>query len=274
MMWCWSRRQPPATCRSMSNWVTGYSGGRIVPDVDPVTVGNQPGIYGVTAFSTIQTGVAGVAIAGTVHVNAGDYSENPVVNKALTMLGPKAGVAGYNSRTIVADEAVIHTNGNQAAVVTVTASNVTIDGFTISGDDTAVTGSPVHGAHDANALYAVFNANLSIDNLDVKNNIVQQTAIGFYGRRQALAGVSTGSEISRNLFRDIGVFDYGYGVTLEKNFYADVTDNVMTHITNTGLLNLITLASRRALPGPSRVTTLPPMPVASGSIRPTPQRRH
>ena len=89
--------------------------GQVITDADPITAGNQTGVFGVNAFSSIRLGVNAVASSGTVDVFAGTYKENPTINKPLTLLGANAGLSGSGVR---GSESVIVTNGNQNAVVT------------------------------------------------------------------------------------------------------------------------------------------------------------
>src|SRR5205814_5808465 len=98
------------------------------------------------------------------------------------------------------------------------------------------TGAPVYSGVDANAFYAISNgtvgAGVAIDGLNVSDNIVQRAALGVLGNGSA--GGSTTSVINANLFQDIGVFDFGYAISLRNNFYANITDNVM-HRVYTGI---------------------------------------
>lgn len=164
-----------------------------------------------------------------INVNAGTYSESVVVNKAVQLLGANAGVAGAASRGA---ESIIHPAGNTSGVVTVTASNVTISGLDISGDDPATIGLPVFSGADANALYGITNGNTTsataINGLSVTDNIIERVAVGLLGN--GVSGGSTTSVIDANLFRDIGVFDFGYSISLRNNFYANITNNVMQRV--------------------------------------------
>ena len=84
-------------------------------DFDPSTPG-----WGVTRFDEIQDGIENVADYGTVHVAAGMYVENIVIDKSLILVG-----AGSDMTTI---------DGNNVGnTVTITASDVTLSGFTITG---------------------------------------------------------------------------------------------------------------------------------------------
>ncbi|HEX4609356.1 MAG TPA: hypothetical protein VH092_14260, partial [Urbifossiella sp.] len=202
----------------------GMAPGTPIPDADPLTPGDQPAVFGVDAFATIQAGVTAVAAGGTVRVAPGTYQENVTVGKPLTLLGANAGVAGAGARGAESD---VITSGNQTAVFTVSSSNVTIDGFTIDGDDPLVTGTPLASGDDANALYGVRPTG-AFSNLAVQNDIITHVFIGFRG--DAGNAPVSGNVITRNWFDSVGNFDFGYAVSLRTGFYADVTDNEMTRV--------------------------------------------
>ena len=79
-------------------------------------------IWNYDAFATIQEGIDGVPVGGTVHVAAGTYTENVDVNKSLTIRSEN----GPNYTIVQAANSFDH-------VFAVTANNVTINGFTIIG---------------------------------------------------------------------------------------------------------------------------------------------
>jgi len=67
-------------------------------------------IFGYNAFNTVQDGINAVSAAGTVNVLAGNYLENPTVNKGgLLCWVANAGNAGSATRTF--NEATIRTVG-------------------------------------------------------------------------------------------------------------------------------------------------------------------
>ena len=189
------------------------------------TIGDDPDgtglatTFGCDSFATIQEGINAVTAGGRVIVNAGTYKENPTVNKAVSIEGPNVGVAGSTVRPA---EATVVTNGNQTAVFTITSNNVTIDGFTIDGDDSLVAGGTLKSGDDANAAYGVRPTGAQ-NHITVQNNIVQHVAIGFRGD-----GASQNNLITANWFDSVGNFDFGYCVSLRKDYYADVTNNKMT----------------------------------------------
>ncbi len=187
---------------------------------------NPQQIYVTIATETANLGAiqraVGLAVAGdTIHVQAGTYKENITVTKAITLLGANTGVAGSATRGA---ETVIQTNGNQNAVVTISSSGATVDGFTIDGDDPTVSGASLTSGDDTNVLYGVRPSG-AFSNLTIANNIIKHADIGFRGD-----GSASGNSISRNWFDSIGVYDFGYAVSLRTNFYADVTNNLMTRV--------------------------------------------
>jgi hypothetical protein len=160
--------------------------------------------------------------ARTVHVLGGTYQENPTANKALTLSGPNAGTAGSAVR---APEAAIVTNGNQASVLGISSSNVTVDGLSFDGDDPSVLGAPLTGSgSDHNAIYGIGPGG-GFSSITIRNNIVRHVEIAFRGD-----GASTGNLITANWFDDIGKYDFGYAVSLRTEYYADVTNNKFTKV--------------------------------------------
>ncbi len=81
-----------------------------------------------TYYPTIQAAVTAATAGNTIAVCAGTYTENVVVNKALTILGVNAGTPGCASRPTESTIA-----GGAGAAVTITADGVTLDGFELTG---------------------------------------------------------------------------------------------------------------------------------------------
>jgi hypothetical protein len=207
------------------NWTFGPAP---IVYVDPTFTGapgtDPPGpatSIGYDAFATIQAGINGVATGGQVIVAAATYVENPSVTRAMAIKGAQFGV---DARGRVASESIVRTNGNQTAVFSVTAANVTIDGFTIDGDDPGVTGGTLASGDDANVSYGVRRTGAG-GNLNVSHDIIDKAAIGVRGD-----GASQGNVINQNSFDSIGNFDFGYAVSLRVDYYADVTNNKMTRV--------------------------------------------
>lgn len=170
-------------------------------------------------YQTIATGITNVLPGGVVNVAAGTYVENPTVGKSVSLIGANANTAGSAVR---GPESIVRTNGNQTAVFPVTASNVTINGFTIDGDDPGITGASLASGDDSNVQYGVRPTG-TLSNLTVSNNIIKRVFIGLRGD---VAG--QGNVVTANWFDSIGNFDFGYCVSIRNNFYASVTNNKMT----------------------------------------------
>ncbi len=114
----------------------------------------------VAPFKTIQAAVNAVADGGTVNVAAGNYgSETLSSDKVVTINGVESGVDARSGRPAVTGESVVK--------LTVTAGDVTLDGFTF---DAAGAGTAIKG---------LYLAPLGTHNgLVVKNSVIEN---GFFG---------------------------------------------------------------------------------------------
>ncbi len=136
-------------------------------------------LFGYDAFSTVQAGINRVAANGTVNVAAGTYSESDTVNKPVTLLGANHGVAGCGSRGL---ESTINAGAGNA--ITIAASNVVVDGFTLVGVESVVdTGGYVGVTVQNNVITAaavgVAGVNLATTvgaNFTVQNNCITLTS--------------------------------------------------------------------------------------------------
>ena len=119
----------------------------------------------VDCFDVIQDGVNAVASGGTVHVGAGTYDSSvetfPInINKSLTLLGAQANVdprPSQGGRT--GGESIIDADETSPAVIRISASDVEISGFTITGG----TGDMVEESGSADNL--LFRYNILYDDL-------------------------------------------------------------------------------------------------------------
>lgn len=154
------------------------TGATIVVDQDGMASATDCNGVGM-AFPTIGAGVMAVTPGDTVKVCPGTYDETVTVDKALTINGAQAGVDARNRNTST-ESRVQPTGTTDSATFNITASNVTLDGFLLTGNEngpavqTAATESGYHILNNrivANAFGVYFNA--SGDN----PSVVKQNAI-------------------------------------------------------------------------------------------------
>jgi hypothetical protein len=198
----------------------------------------QTGLY----YCTIQAAIdAPQTVNGnTLQVSAGLYKENVVVNKSVSILGPNAAVNAC-SGTRVAEAIVVPAGAaiSSGEIFHVAASNVTISGLTIDGDNTSVlSGFTSTNGADIDAAEGITVYETGVNNLTVTNNIIKNLSyfgVTLYDYPAAVP--SSGHVISNNKIQDLGTYDagsgisyWGGGVLLYNNQYAAVTNNCMTNV--------------------------------------------
>ena len=114
-------------------------------------LGSQAGAVGriSEAINLIEDG----ALTGgsrLIDVNAGAYAGQVIVDESVTLRGAQVGVDARTPRA--GAESIIEANGASDALIEVTASNVTIDGFTVDGADLAFRDVRVNGVDFAKVL--------------------------------------------------------------------------------------------------------------------------
>jgi len=137
-------------------------------------------VWQTDAFATMQEGINAVEPGGTVSVAAGAYAERPVIAKPLSLLGPRAGIDpnGVNARTDPGTEARIIPPTDDTALpggilVSVKANNVTVDGFTLDGDNTAFSGVVQLNGTDCNAATGIATRDTHVEGLLIAHNIIR-----------------------------------------------------------------------------------------------------
>ena len=137
-----------------------------------------------SAHTTITAAVTASSAGDFIKVCPGTYNEQVVVNKALTLLGAQAGVDARGRSGAAGTESIVRGAGTpRTTPFNVTASNVTIDGFTVQ-DQT-----------DTNNLGFGIFLTAGLAGEIVRNNIVQNN----------IAGLALGSDnttIQHNVFRN------------------------------------------------------------------------
>ena len=193
-----------------------------------------------TYHATIQAAINAASANDVISVCAGTYAEDLTVNKALSLRGPNYNISP-NTGSRVAEAVIVPATSAIAALVMVdvTASNVTIDGFTIDGDNPALTSGYMgtNGADlDAAEAVAVYVDN--VNNLAVSNNIIRNVSyfgVTLFGASFSAAATS-GHLVNDNRMENLGTYDagsgiasWGGGVLLYNNQYTRITNNVVNN---------------------------------------------
>ncbi len=198
-------------------------------------VGNDanPGTQ-ISPFATINHAISVAPAGSTIYVDAGTYAENVNVSKSLTILGSNASI-NPNTGTRIDEAIVVPATNNVSAgrIFDVNANNVSIKGFTIDGDNTAISGGYAANGTDNNAAIGIACGDDpspdGFNNLLVENNIIKNLGnatnfnAAFYGSGSQ-SGARTGSNFQNNKV-DNAVL---WGIVTENNFYTNVQNNVIT----------------------------------------------
>jgi hypothetical protein len=137
-------------------------------------------------YTTIQAAVDAASSGDTIKVCPGTYPESVSVNKTLTLEGAQAGVDARTGRSDPLAEAIVDPpDSGFTPGFNVTASDVTIDGFTVQGAD-----------NDAGILLSSTSSGYQI-----LNNIIQNNTIGLYPGSSG----TTETLIQHNLFKSNNV---------------------------------------------------------------------
>ncbi|MCC6123956.1 MAG: right-handed parallel beta-helix repeat-containing protein, partial [Pirellulales bacterium] len=229
---------PTPTVVYVDDTWTGTAYGVDADGISGGSMGNGTA-FGYDQFATIQDAIDAVAVGGTVYVYAGDYAENLVLDKALSLLGPNAAI-NPNTGTPVAPTVLMPATSDPSAlsagavsILYVSASNITIKGLTFDGDNPTLTSGFLVNGVDVDACEAV-SAYDGIGNVVFENNIVENISyagVDFYNYYNGGAATSD-NYIRYNRFENIGYIPegFGVGVIIYNNFYAEITDNVMLDV--------------------------------------------
>jgi hypothetical protein len=180
-----------------------------------------------------------VALAGAiVNVLSGTYVEYLTINKSIDLRGPNYGISP-NGGVRVAEAVLVPpttdmTSGN---LLTITASNVSVNGLTLDGDNTTLPDSGVGlgGAFGTSmdAFRGVFVSTNGLTGISVAKNIVKnfnndgirmQQGTNYFASGPP-AVFSSGNSIADNLVKDILVL----GIDLRNSMYVSVTNNVVSN---------------------------------------------
>ncbi len=115
-----------------------------------------------TTVASIQRGIDAASAGYTVNVNSGSYNEDITVNKQVTLMG-----AGMTSTTISGPI------GGSTSAISVAASNVIIDGFTITRD-----GNNTTDWNNPNLNTAGISIQGQTNNAEIRNNQITGNRTG------------------------------------------------------------------------------------------------
>ncbi|MEZ5484730.1 MAG: MBG domain-containing protein [Lysobacteraceae bacterium] len=169
----------------------------------------------------VNDAIADAAISGVVTLEAGDFPQNVVVNKSVTVNGPFAGVPGHDAGRDGTGEAVL--NPASGRVIQLQADGIRLDGLTLAspGADLLIGSGQVAGGGDAN--------NVEI----VNNRLVDSPAVGIYIITSPPTRLSNWT-IDQNLFSNLS----GASTSAINFWYVDggiISDNVIDSIDYAGI---------------------------------------
>jgi hypothetical protein len=205
-----------------ASWLAG--GGVSYASGGPGAVCDVPSRY-----PTIQAAV-GTTTCSTIRVAPGTYAENVSIGRSLTLDGAQA---GRDARGRRGGESVL--NGGTQANITITADNVTVDGFTLNGPPGGGTAALV--MQTGNSGETVQNnivnnpgraASITTSRTTFRTNVVNNTSTasdGFQANSTPVHDVT----ISSNSFSGANPTVYNADVTfIEGNANVTVADNKST----------------------------------------------
>ena len=178
----------------------------------------------------------------SINVAAGTYAEGIIVNKTVDLLGPKATIDGCDLSRGTGEAIVVPATAaiSSGEIFHVAASNVTIKGFTIDGDNPLLaSGFTNTNSADIDAAEGVTVYVDNVNSLTVANNIFKNlsySGVTIFGATYS-APATSGHFISHNKFQDLGTYDagsgiayWGAGIILYNGQYAAVNYNCMTNV--------------------------------------------
>lgn len=177
---------------------------------------------GAPDFATIQAAIDAVGAGAEILVCPGTYAEDITIDKALTVRGAQASVAGADQTgpesvvTAAADLGLSPSNV-VGVLITVLADDVALDGLTLDGNNPAIdsVGAPDVNGVDVDygyGLYADQTSGLTVVNSVIRN--VYETA--FYGN-----GNEGGNLFQFNWVANAG----GRGIIAANSYYVSILDN-------------------------------------------------
>ena len=185
-----------------SNWATGVNPGDTVFFFnDSIT----PHVFGADAYATVQGGVDNVVASFSVFMAPRSYLENVTINKALSLVGAKSGTPGYTNPAAGpvpqlssgvrpnSGETVLTSSGGAAAILTINAAPVIVDGVRVllpatgsGGLNQGIVGSAL--ATSVTIQNTVFDYSASLDANTIGVNLLNAATLAYTCQQNAFTG--------------------------------------------------------------------------------------
>lgn len=171
-------------------------------------------------YCSINGAIAAATPGDVLIADPGVYAEAVVINKSVTLKGAQAGIAGVNQTGAESVVTAIASDEN-GVMVDVVASNVTIDGLTVDGDNPSIASSGIAdvGGADVDQGYGVRVNN--VDNVIVINSVLRNVAASGYRAVDPDSTARSGSRLEDSLISNVGQ----RGVLVQNHAYVAVVDN-------------------------------------------------
>lgn len=204
----------PATVTVAPYYITSDTGaGGILSDVAVNTVyvddnyadglENNGHTFGYNAFATIQEGINAVAFAGTVNVAEGDYTENLIVDKSLTINGAGVGtvissIKSTGDSVTIQSLKIINSNSHDGGVSDYGVKATAGKALTLE----TVTVDVLHDAISMTGDSTINNTTLTINNSIIKGYgaLVISGAINSTGTKSAIVTINNTSLTGRTSY--------------------------------------------------------------------------
>jgi hypothetical protein len=207
-------------------------------------------IYGVNAFSTIQAGVNADDAGGTVYVLPGTYVENVNVDKSVTLVGAGQGA----SFVVPAISSITSDPTTGSAIISVQSSGVHITGFTLDGDNPALTSGHVVGGADIDAtsgIVTAYNASENYDNLEIDHVTVKNIYLrGIEARMTGTFNIHDNivDNVQGDINLSVAIFNRNGGGVISHNTVSHTPDAInANHSRGTQFLNNTITASQSGI---------------------------